>query len=77
MIKIAWTIQIISSKINKTFYVLASRNNVYAAIFGLHYLKKFKDKKKAIVFIKKLVQKVKDSNKERIKLNKYWKKNWK
>ena len=69
---INYSLQIISSKINKTFYILASNHNVYAGIFALHYLKKFKDKKKAIVFIKKEVQKIKDSNKERLKRNKYY-----
>ena len=66
------SLQIISSKINKTFYILASHHNVFAGIKGVHCLKKFKDKKKAIVFIKKEIQKIKNSNKERIKRNKYY-----
>ena len=69
---VIYTLQIISSKINKTFYILASHSNPYAGIFGLRCLKKFKDKKKAIVFIKKEIQKIKNSNKERLKTNKYY-----
>ena len=43
---------IISSKINKSYYLLVDRNVAHTDINGYYCRKKFKDKKKAILFLK-------------------------